>query len=301
MQRRVPKWKRVSMSTKENVVKMFGGIPASSVIPMGDPSQWRHLLKLGNNGADVAAWQTVLMAGGADISDQAGMFGQSTHNSTLSFQHQHKLPIDGQVGTMTRAAIGHALPGPEPVDPVIPVHLQIPFVEAKNWSRNLPPRSRVDWVVLHCMEGEETSTRAEKCAARFADPMNAPKASAHYCIDCDSIVQCVNEDRIAWHAPGANAYGIGIEHAGFARQTREQWLDPFGIAMFGLSAKLTAEICGRWNIPKKYVASADLIAGVRGITTHAEVSKAFKKSDHTDPGRNFPMDWYIERVNSARA
>ena len=31
-------------------------------------------------------------------------------------------------------------------------------------------------------------------------------------------------------------------------------------------------------------------AGRRGYTSHAEVSKAFRQTDHTDPGVNFPWD-----------
>jgi hypothetical protein len=31
---------------------------------------------------------------------------------------------------------------------------------------------------------------------------------------------------------------------------------------------------------------------------HLEVSMAFKKSDHTDPGKDFPIERYIELVKS---
>lgn len=276
------------MSIRQRVSdKLIGEI----LIPMGAASRWRPVLQLGNNGADVAAWQSVLLGDDLDISDHTGIFGQSTHNATMSFQVERGLFTDGLVGPKTKAAIGgKKIPQKSPALP------NITFIEARNWSRQVPPRDRVDWIVIHCMEAPETSTRAERCASRFADPMNAPKASCHYCVDCDSIVQCVADDRIAWHAPGANKYGIGIEHAGYARQNRMQWLDPFGIKMLTLSAELTADLCRRWDIPTSFVSANGLRQGRRGITTHAEVSEAFKKSTHWDPGQRFPIDWYIDRV-----
>jgi len=250
----------------------------------------------GHAGTDVAAWQVCLVDLGLDISDPAGIFGPTTHNATLSFQRLFGLVIDGVVGPKTRARIGK-----EPEDDNSGIVTAVKYIEAKNWSRHIPPRDRVNWVVIHCMEAPESATRAERCAARFADPENAPRASCHYCVDCDTIVQCVREDRIAWHAPGANKLGIGIEHAGYARQTPGQWLDPFGHDMLNQSAYLTAGICHRWDIPVDFVQAADLKRGKRGITTHAEVSKAFKKSSHWDPGPSFPMDWYIDKVKKITA
>lgn len=171
----------------------------------------------------------------------------------------------------------------------------IPFVEARHYLRDVP-RTLIDLIVLHSMEAPEKGTRAEACARYFANLPPTRKASAHYCVDSDSIVQCVPHDRVAYHAPGANARGIGIEHAGYARQSRAEWLDDFGVAMLTRSAALTATLCKRWSIRAAFVDAVGLLAGHRGITTHAEVSRAFKRSTHWDPGPHFPMDWYIARV-----
>src|SRR3972149_12019112 len=77
----------------------------------------------------------------------------------------------------------------------------------------------------------------------------APQSSAHACVDVDSIVQCVPWDRVAWHAPGANQYGIGIHHAGYAKQTGSNWLDVYSTKMLDLSAWLAGELCMKFNIP----------------------------------------------------
>jgi N-acetyl-anhydromuramyl-L-alanine amidase AmpD len=177
-----------------------------------------------------------------------------------------------------------------------PAALTLPFVEARHYLRGAP-RRRVDLIVLHCMEAPEKSNRAEACARYFASlPDAGPKASAHFTVDNDSIVQCVRDEFVAYHAPGANHNGIGIEHAGYAKQSREEWLDDFGLAMLQRSAGLAARLCRRWNIPVTLVLPTGLRIGQRGITTHAYVSEAFGRSKHWDPGPSFPLDRYLNWV-----
>lgn len=176
----------------------------------------------------------------------------------------------------------------------------IPYREAKNWTRvAVPIKKRV--IVIHAMEYPEKPDSAEWCARFFAGLEGpAPKASAHACVDSDSIVQCVPWEQVAWHAPGANQWGIGIEHAGMSRQSIAEWQDSYSAAMLDLSAWLCAELCALFAIPIDFLDSDELAAAgeaARGITTHAQVSKAFKKSDHTDPGPSFPMGDYLRLVS----
>lgn len=181
----------------------------------------------------------------------------------------------------------------------------IKFVQAANFTKTkIGNGLKVDLVVIHDMEGAETAEKAENVAQWFAglNPVyRAPRASAHYAIDCNSIVQMVEERDIAWHAPGANHNGIGIEHAGKAKQTTLEWMDAFSKPMLLISAGLTARICKRHSIPIQLVDREGLLAKQRGITTHQAVSLAFKKSTHTDPGKNFPMAWYLNQVQVAFA
>ena len=48
--------------------------------------------------------------------------------------------------------------------------------------------------------------------------------------------------------------------------------------------------------PDPMLTADDLLAGRRGITGHAEVSKAYRKSDHWDPGPGFPVESFLDRV-----
>ena len=166
------------------------------------------------------------------------------------------------------------------------------FVQARNYTQGRS--SPIDVIVIHTMESPEKSNTAEACANYFA---TTAEASAHYCIDQNSVVQCVRDSDVAWHAPGANHNGLGFEHAGYARQTREEWLgDAASLSLLELSAELAAEKCREYGIPVIWLQPADLRAGRRGITSHANVSKAFQRSDHWDPGSNFPVQRYLTLV-----
>jgi len=169
-----------------------------------------------------------------------------------------------------------------------------PFVQARNYRKggNLP----VNRLVLHSMEAPEKGDTAEAVARYFAS--GAVVASCHYMCDNDSIVAGVHEEDTAYHAP-PNAHSIGIEHAGYARQSAAEWADPYSEAMLRRSATLAADICRRHDLPVTFVTAADLLAGKRGITTHVEVSRAWRQSDHTDPGPNFPMAHYLDLVHGA--
>lgn len=279
-----------------------GPKPAPRPSPIGDidspahrPNQWREL-RIGMEGHDVGAWQRVLMDDGYDLSpyDDDEQFGRVTHNATLSWQGERGLPKTGVVDAATRAMIGK--------EPVVrpPSPTEIPFVAAKNFTP--AGRSAVDLVVIHTMEAAEASTTAEN-VARWAAGPHAPRASWHYAIDDDSVVQCVKEEDVAWAAPSCNHNGIQLEHAGYARQTADQWADAFSTRMLERSAKLTAAICRRWNIPVRFIDAGGLLAGERGITTHYQVTlgPGRGRTDHTDPGPHFPMARYLELVEEALA
>jgi N-acetyl-anhydromuramyl-L-alanine amidase AmpD len=167
-----------------------------------------------------------------------------------------------------------------------------PFVPSPHVTRT--NGRQIDLIVIHTMEMDEKGTTAENCAQWFQNP--AAKVSAHYCVDSDSIVQCVRDQDVAWAAPGANSDGIQIEHAGRAAQTGRDWSDPFSTQMLELSAGLVADLCRTHAIPVVWLYAPDLLAGKRGLTTHDAVSKAFKRGSHWDPGTSFPVERYLAAV-----
>src|SRR4051795_9201152 len=130
-------------------------------------------------------------------------------------------------------------------------------------------------IVIHDEEVAVGATSARDVAHFFADPSTG--TSAHYVVDADSVEHCVAEDVVAFHAP-PNAGSIGVEHDGFARFTAAEWAEPGSAATLARSAALVAEICQRRGIPVTFLSVDDLLAGKSGITTHSNVTAAFKKS-----------------------
>lgn len=168
------------------------------------------------------------------------------------------------------------------------------FIQARNFT---PAGSRqIRLLVIHDMEAPERAGAAEAVASYFAGP-NAPRASAHYCIDSDSYVQCVKDSDVAWAAPNANSDGLHFEHAGYARQSEAEWLDPYSKAMLEISAKLVAAKCKQYGIPAVKLTPAEVAAGKKGICGHYDMTCAYPGTGtHTDPGPNFPWAYYLARV-----
>lgn len=167
----------------------------------------------------------------------------------------------------------------------------IPFLEAARYGGDI---GTVTTIVIHDMEMAETGTTAESCAKMFNK--TSRDASAHYCVDNNSAVQCVPLSCKAYHAP-PNAGKIGIEHAGYAKQGERDWLDAYGLAMLDTSAQISAQLAVEFAIPVVKLSVADLLAGRRGFCGHIDVSNAWHQTDHGDPGPNFPWSYYLMLVN----
>lgn len=126
----------------------------------------------------------------------------------------------------------------------------------------------------------------------------ASGGSAHYVVDPVGAVQVVGDHTIAWHAP-PNAHSFGIEMCDIpgplpgdhfipavwkaARRTW-RWRRPNQQAMLHVTAQLAAHLCASYGIPVRWVTVAGLRRGEHGVTTHANVSRAFRQSTHWDPG-----------------
>lgn len=154
-------------------------------------------------------------------------------------------------------------------------------------------------IVVHTMEAPETPQTAENIAAYFAS--GSVVASAHACVDQDSVVVCLPASDTAFAAPGANADGYQIEHAGYASQDGAGWNDAESQSMLRLSAAHAREIALAAGIPLKHLTNAELAAGEAGFVGHNQVSEVYKRSDHWDPGPNFPWSQYMGLVNNGEA
>ena len=163
------------------------------------------------------------------------------------------------------------------------------------------PGRVITFVVIHCTDGHEGSKQDDtNVAAMFAERDLFPRRSCHYVVDMDSATQCVPDESVAWHCGSTgNLRGLGIEICGLARQSRAEWLDNVSKSTLGIAARLTLDLCQKYNLALQLLPADALRAGHNGITTHAAVSAAWRESSHTDPGANFPMDAFMRAVNQA--
>lgn len=177
-------------------------------------------------------------------------------------------------------------------------HPELEFIEAAEYGVGRPDGPPL-WIVVHDMEASETATRAENTALYFADLPDGRVVSSHYTADSNSVVQCVRlKDRAytVGNRPGNNR-GINWEFAGFASQTREQWLDPYGVAMFEQARPIIRADAATYGIPLRRCTVADLTAFRPGVTSHNDLRLAFEGTTHTDPGPNFPWDYFMDLIN----
>lgn len=231
-----------------------------------------------------------------------GDYGPATKARVAAWQAQRGLTADGVFGPRSWA-VARAEEAQRPAPPIAPPSPE-KFIAAKHFT---PTAGRqIDLVVLHTAEVAENVTSAEAVARYFANPIdakgNAVIASAHFCVDVDSVVACVHEKDVAFAAPDCNRNGIQIELSGYARQSAEDWADEYSQTMLRRAARLVARVCQTYSIPIKFVDADGLHASWRGITTHASATKAFpvsktgKKRTHWDPGPSFPMEAFIALV-----
>lgn len=168
------------------------------------------------------------------------------------------------------------------------------YVPAKHIGpkRDVPVRV----IVIHTAENLEAGDSAENLAKYGQRPDYV--SSWHITVDRDSIIQCVKDSFVAFAAPGVNHDGIQIELAGKAGQSAAQWRDPFSLATLALAADAVAQYCLKYSIPPVKLTDAELRSGVRGIIGHDQASRVYRKSDHMDPGPNFPWPRFTGMVQA---
>lgn len=163
----------------------------------------------------------------------------------------------------------------------------MPLIRARHFhSGRLSP---VDVLVLHTAEG---AANAVALGHYFATTDR--KASAHSGVDDGRRVDYVPFGDTAYAAPGANADGEHLELCGFAQWSARDWHAHGG--MLEQAAAWLVERCRARGIPPVILGPAELRANKRGITRHLDVTRAFRRSTHTDPGDNFPLREVVDRT-----
>jgi hypothetical protein len=139
-------------------------------------------------------------------------------------------------------------------------------------------------IVLHSTE----SPSARSSARYFQDP--GATGSTQVLVGEDGCYRSVDDLRVPAGAPGANHDGLHVEVAGYAKWSRDQWWENAPRALEALPGILRAW-SDAYGIPLHYVDHKGLLRGESGVTTHADVTRAYSGGEgHYDPGKGFPLD-----------
>jgi hypothetical protein len=199
-------------------------------------------------------------------------------------------------------------PAPKPPSKSAGVHANPPVVGGhpnKNSGKGNKPIRRV---VIH-----SAVTECKRGAARALGRQNqtSKTGSWHYAVDPFETIQCSYDAYVCWHAP-PNPHSLGIEMADnpkpwpTGKQTAKWWFNLTKVwrwndknhkLMLERAAKLTAALCVDYDLPAVFLSVADVKADKKGITIHANVSKAFGQSTHWDPGA-WPRGKFMRMVHA---
>jgi hypothetical protein len=161
--------------------------------------------------------------------------------------------------------------------------------------------NRPNLLVVHTSEGGELAVSAEALARFIQTPRTATNlASYHYITDTESVIPVVPDGFVAYAAAGGNAQGLHICHPGRAGQSRDDWFDTNSSGMLEQVARWLADKSAEYDIPLNKLTTVQVARGAPGVCGHVEVSQAFGKSTHTDPGKGYPWDWVIDRARALR-
>lgn len=126
-----------------------------------------------------------------------------------------------------------------------------------------------------------------------------PEASWQWFVDPIAIVEMVPAVYAAWHASEANPMSEGMEQAGYARYTREEWLTPEGMKQLDNLAWLFAQRCKANGIPARWLTTEEVEAvtkhgnrEVKGLCLHRQIDPETR----TDPGNNYPYDELLQQI-----
>ena len=165
-------------------------------------------------------------------------------------------------------------------------------------------------IEIVAMHDEEADT-AKSAAVWFLNP--ASGGSAHLAVDDVVCYRCLPNGAIPWGSSSApqlssNRHGFHIEQAGYARWSAVIWMKHW--RTLKRAAYKTAYHLDRFDLPATFLTSAMLVENARagkrsrGVTTHAEITKASKILDpanasnynHTDPGLFWPRRTFMKNV-----
>ncbi len=175
---------------------------------------------------------------------------------------------------------------------------QYPFVapHPKNFAKGRQGYRPV-WFVVHCTDTGYADNYPANLGRYWQN--NPVQVSTHFAVSDTQTYQYVDLFDTAYQARNpTNLRGVGVEIVGRAAWSRNEWLAHK--RMLRRAAQLCAEVtlaCGFKTDPALLSVQA-LKARNSGLTCHRDVTNAFQGT-HTDPGSNFPWDYFLVELRNA--
>ena len=170
------------------------------------------------------------------------------------------------------------------------------FIRANSFRQANRTKANIDRIVVHTAEITLTTGAAEAIAGFFSN--ESTEVSAHRCSDSNSVVQCVRDEDIAFHAKGDNDHTLGLEICTRAATTEEKWAEPEHQAALKLAAKTCAQWASKYDIPTRWLTAEQERRRERGFVTHKIVSDVFGDGVRSDPGKEFPYEQFMRLVRA---
>jgi hypothetical protein len=159
------------------------------------------------------------------------------------------------------------------------------------------------FIVIHSTEGPMSPGNARALAENwFGRPKSEGGAgtSATDIFDPREGITMLDDHTVPYHCgPAGNGLGAGDEHCGRVSMPPEQWMSPDGQAMLDRSARRNAQRAHArgWGLAQcRWLSLTEVRNHVAGFCTHNDIRLALGGTTHSDPGPNFPYNWYMSRI-----
>lgn len=167
------------------------------------------------------------------------------------------------------------------------------FVQAVAHGGAMP---RPTLIVVHSAETPLRPGYAASIATNwFGNAASGVQTSAHFMVDPAETIRMLSDNVVAYHVgPAANGFTLGIEQAGYARLTRDEWTTPAGLTQLRKVGALIAELAAAHGIPLRWATDDQIRAAARGVPGgvcfHDDIHRVLGGTTHTDPMPHYPAD-----------
>lgn len=182
-----------------------------------------------------------------------------------------------------------------------------------NYKQANRTKKDIQWIVIHDAEAKS----AIGVANYFQNPKLAKPVSSHFVVgdyypknDLGSqgslVIRCVEDKDIAYTQGIANAWSLSIELQGFASYSESDWWEKHEDTLYA-AAMVVTYWSRKYEIPIELLDNDEVAysrldnSWVKGITTHAAITKAFNiLGGHVDPGPNFPLEKFLQMCRDVK-